>query len=215
MPAHWAHQAQTAHEGFFGDFLSAPLPTSRNERYSFAHVTALPIGVAFSGGYEIVVGFLVTWLVLAAFWFGLSGYTDGVHLTFGTCAVTLVAAVSHRYLTGRARLGTMVGRLLRMIAYGPWLLWQIVLANVDVLLRVLGLRSIDPCVIRIRPDLASEFGLVILANSITLTPGTVTVEIEDDGELVVHALSREAADAVMSRVMEQRVRWLEGRNARA
>ncbi len=174
----------------------------------------MPIDVASLGGCEAVVGFLVTWLVLAAFWFGLSGYTDGVHLTFGACAVTLVAAVSHRYLTGQARLGALVGRFMRMITYGPWLLWQIVLANVDVLMRVLGLRAIDPCVVRIRPDLESEFGLVTLANSITLTPGTVTVEVEDDGELVIHALSRSAADAVMSRVMEQRVRWLEGRNAR-
>jgi len=155
------------------------------------------------------VRFLVTWIVLAALWLGLSGHFDAVHLVFGFLSVTLVSAISSRHLLGDGALGPAAGRLVRLVLYVPWLLWEITKANLDVMLRVFGLRPIDPCVIRFTPDLQSEFGMTALANSITLTPGTVTVEIETDGTFVVHALNREAADGVLSGAMEAKIRGVE------
>ena len=73
----------------------------------------------------------------------------------------------------------------------------------------MGFREVDPCVIRFDPEPESDFGRVTLANSITLTPGTVTVVIED-GTFVVHAISREAADAVLEGTMARKVRGVEG-----
>ena len=155
------------------------------------------------------MGFVVTWLLLAALWIVLSGYFDAVHLIFGFCSVTLVSLISHRHLTGDGDVRRGVGRMVRLVLYLPWLLWQIVIANVDVMLRILGFRDIDPRVIRYRPELSSDFGRVTLANSITLTPGTVTVLLED-GEYVVHALSREAADAVLEGSMARKAAVVEG-----
>ena len=160
------------------------------------------------------MGFVVTWVLLAALWIGLSGFFDPVHLIFGFVSVTLVSLLSHRHLfgggaAGSGQVGTSIQRVVRLALYTPWLLWQIVLANFDVALRVMGFREIDPVVIRFRPELSSEFGLVTLANSITLTPGTVTVDIEG-GEFIVHAITREAADAVLEGSMARKVHGLEG-----
>ncbi len=159
--------------------------------------------------------FIVTWIVLAALWIGLSGYFDPVHLVFGALSVTLVSALSYRHLIGDGAVRPKFVSLVRLALYLPWLLWAIALANVDVMLRVLGFRDIDPCVIRFKPDLRTEFGHVALANSITLTPGTVTVEIEPDGTFVVHAISREAAEGVLNQVMERKIQAIEGGRAHA
>lgn len=155
------------------------------------------------------MGFVVTWILLAALWIGLSGFFDGVHLTFGFVSVTLVSLLSQRHLTGEGAIGHGARRLVALALYVPWLLWQIVLANVDVALRVMGFREVDPSVIRFRPEIDSDFGAVTLANSITLTPGTVTVELEG-GEFIVHAISPEAAQAVLEGAMARKVHKLEG-----
>jgi multicomponent Na+:H+ antiporter subunit E len=68
---------------------------------------------------------------------------------------------------------------------------------------------ISPTLVRFRPSQASTVGLVIHANSITLTPGTVTVEA-DRREFLVHALTREAAAGVADSEMDRRVTRLEG-----
>ena len=154
--------------------------------------------------------FVASWIVLAAFWFGLSGYTDAHHLIFGAVSVTLVSWLSSGHLTGEGDVGVGFLRLVRLALYLPWLLWQILIANVDVMLRLLGVRSVDPCIVRFRPDLGDDFAVTTLANSITLTPGTVTVEVEPDGTFVVHAISREAADGILSGEMEKRVRRVAG-----
>ncbi len=153
--------------------------------------------------------FLITWIVLAALWIGLSGYFDAVHLVFGAVSVTLVSALSSRHLAGEGPLGPGLVRLVRLVLYLPWLLWQILLANLDVMLRIYGVRDIDPCIVRFTPDLVSDFGKTVLANSITLTPGTVTVEIEADGAFVIHAISKEAADGILCGAMEGRVHRVE------
>ena len=154
--------------------------------------------------------FVVTWLTLAAFWIGLSGFFDPIHLTFGFVSVTLVSVIASRYFAEGASVVEEAGRLARLVAYAPWLLWEIAVANVDVLLRVVGLRPLAPRMVRFKPHLETDFGRVTLANSITLTPGTVTVEVESDGTFLVHALSREAAEGVLDGRMAERVRSLEG-----
>ena len=154
--------------------------------------------------------FDIAWILLALLWLGLSGFYDPIHLVFGAVSVTIVSALSWRHLTGDGPIGRGVGRVVRLVIYAPWLLWQITLANLDVTLRIFGLRPIDPCVIRFTPELESDFGRVTLANSITLTPGTVTVEIGEDGEFIVHALNCEAADEVLARAMEHKAKAIEG-----
>lgn len=153
--------------------------------------------------------FVGTWLLLAGLWLGLSGHFDPIHLTLGFISVTLVSVLSARHLVERGAFGRGLASLLRLGLYLPWLLGQVVMANVDVLLRVLGIRPVRPRLLRIDPGLHTDFGRVALANSITLTPGTVTVLVED-GTFLVHAIGPEAAAGIESRRMIDRVRRIEG-----
>jgi multicomponent Na+:H+ antiporter subunit E len=92
----------------------------------------------------------------------------------------------------------------RFIAYVPWLIYQIVLANLHVAYLILRPGAIDPQVVRFKTKLKSEFSMVTLGNSITLTPGTITMDIVD-GEFFVHALSKKVADDLRGGEMERRV----------
>ncbi|MDE3000965.1 MAG: Na+/H+ antiporter subunit E [Gemmatimonadota bacterium] len=98
----------------------------------------------------------------------------------------------------------------RAIVYLPWLLIAILRSNVDVALRILNPRlPVSPTLIRTRASQKTALGKVIYANSITLTPGTVSVDVEDD-LVLVHALSRESAEELAGGEMDRRVRAVEG-----
>jgi multicomponent Na+:H+ antiporter subunit E len=93
----------------------------------------------------------------------------------------------------------------RFIAYIPWLLYQIVSSNIHVALIALSKKNpIDPRIIRFKTKLESDISWVTLANSITLTPGTITMDIKD-GEFFVHALDKKVADDLHAGEMEDRV----------
>ena len=98
----------------------------------------------------------------------------------------------------------------RLLLYVPWLLWAIVKANLDVARRILTFRlPISPRLIRVKASQKSDLGQVIYANSITLTPGTVSVDLQD-GTILVHALTRECAEDLQEGEMDRRVAALEG-----
>jgi len=98
----------------------------------------------------------------------------------------------------------------RAILYVPWLLLAILRSNVDVALRILNPRlPVSPTLIRARATQKTALGKVIYANSITLTPGTVSVDVEND-LVLVHALSRESARELAEGEMDRRVTAVEG-----
>lgn len=142
-------------------------------------------------------------LALSAFWFALSGEMSPFFL--GLAAISLVLSLSLV-----ARLG-IIGRdaspyhrMPQMLFYAPWLLFQIVVANVAVIARVLGPRhAIDPAMIRLRTHARTDLGRALFANSITLTPGTVTVAVQGD-RVLVHALVRENATVASLDPMNRR-----------
>jgi multicomponent Na+:H+ antiporter subunit E len=97
----------------------------------------------------------------------------------------------------------------QLMLYIPWLVWAIVKANIDVAKIVLNPSlPISPCMVRIKATQKTDLTRVIFANSITLTPGTVSVDLVGD-EILVHALTREAAEDVQSGDMDRRVTHLE------
>ena len=99
----------------------------------------------------------------------------------------------------------------RVMQYWPWLFWEIVKANWAVSKAVLKPRmNISPTVVHVPSGQKSELGDVIYGNSITLTPGTVTIQLEN-GELTVHALNRESAEALLTGDMGKRVFGIESR----
>lgn len=144
-------------------------------------------------------------LVLAGLWLLLSGYYgEPVLLAMGVVSVVLVVLISHRmdvvdheshpiHLSGRGFL------------YWPWLLKEIVKSSIDVS-RVILSRDmpVHPSIITVRGTQRTELGLVIFANSITLTPGTVTTALEGD-RLSVHALTAAAATGWEESEMNRRV----------
>jgi multicomponent Na+:H+ antiporter subunit E len=99
----------------------------------------------------------------------------------------------------------------RALLYLPWLLWEIVKANFDVAARILRPRMpIRPHVFKVRVGQRSDLARVIHANSITLTPGTVTIGMSGD-EFTIHALTDEAAAGVLGGKMNERVSAVERR----
>ena len=98
-----------------------------------------------------------------------------------------------------------------LLRYAPWLFGTVIQANFDVARRILHPRlPITPTVIRVPAEQRTAPGRVSYANSITLTPGTISLEVSDD-EIEVHALSVDAAEDLQSGEMGRRVVALEAR----
>ncbi len=130
--------------------------------------------------------------MLMAFWLLLSGHYDFLHISFGIFSVILVLFINQplrRHLVSlEAHSPTLKLNFWRLLYYIPWLLWQIVLASLQVAQAVLHPKCpIDPALLRFKTRLGNTSSRVILGNSITLTPGTITVDIADD-EFLVHGL---------------------------
>ncbi len=154
-----------------------------------------------------VLSFMATFaLLFFPFWMPLSGFFDVFHLSIGASCCALVAYISHDLLFVNVRVGDMRTIVKRFFAYIPWLIYQIILANLHVVKIVLSPKMpINPKIIRFKTKLESDISLVTFANSITLTPGTITVDIKD-GEYYVHAIDETVAyDLLYGGEMEDRV----------
>ena len=144
------------------------------------------------------------WLLWSGFW---PGVADGGVLLTGLGAVSCLAVV---LIARRMRVVDPEGAPLEVtpraqLLYAPWLVWQIVLANLDVARRILSPSlPIRPHVIHVRAGQKTDLGRVVYANSITLTPGTVTIDMQG-GDLTVHALTDEAARGLAAGEMDRRV----------
>lgn len=131
-------------------------------------------------------------VALALLWFGLSGETSPFFIGLGAFAVLVTLALCAR-LKVIDRNASPYHRAPQLLRYMGWLAVEIVKANIAVIARVLGPRhAIDPAVVRLRTRARTDLGKALFANSITLTPGTVTVDVEGD-KVLVHALVRENA----------------------
>lgn len=98
----------------------------------------------------------------------------------------------------------------RAIMYFPWLLWEIIKANIDVAKVIIQPEMpIQPNVFRVKASQLDELGHAIYANSITLTPGTVALDLYD-GTVEVHALTKAAQDGVETGEMDAKVVAMEG-----
>jgi len=143
-------------------------------------------------------------LVLCCVWLLWSGHLEPLLVALGIGSVVAVVAVARRM-----RLIDSEGTPLYLPAgaarFLPWLFWEIAKSNLDVARRILDPRlPIHPMLIRVKAGQSTDLGRAIYANSITLTPGTVAVDLVGD-EILVHALSREAAEGLRSGEMDRRV----------
>jgi len=152
-------------------------------------------------------GIFVTFCVMFLFWLLLSGIFDVLHVGAGIICSAIIAFVSYDLLVTQ-KWDKMLRKSGRFIIYIVWELWQILLANFDVAYRVLHPKMpIDPLVIEFDTSLRSDLAIVTLANSITLTPGTITINIEQEkGRFQVHAIAQKPADALLvDKTMQEKV----------
>lgn len=137
-------------------------------------------------------------IVLFTFWILLSGYFSTLLLSLGAGSVLLVLYLARRmdvidHESYPVHLST---KLPTFLVY----LWiEVVKSNFDVVKRIIkpGKLAISPRLVEVPLPQKTDLGKVMYANSITLTPGTVSVEL-DDKKIVVHALSQEGADDLLS-----------------
>lgn len=153
-------------------------------------------------------------VILFAFWLLLTGSLELKFLTYGVLTALVTAWVTYPLLlipndAGTKKyflLGVNVGKL---VLYLFWLFWQLVLANLDVLKATVRPEiEIAPRIVKFRYRVENPIAKVCLANSITLTPGTVTIDVTEDGVFTVHALTDGAADGLKEGGMQEKAAWL-------
>jgi multicomponent Na+:H+ antiporter subunit E len=161
---------------------------------------------------SVLMTFVATFFILLAFWTFMSGLFDIWHFSLGILSSALVAYMSSDLLfkkTGRRRI--MSREFRAFAAYIPWLLYRICLANIYVV-RVALSRDLSnrifPHIVKFRTKLKSEMAITTFANSITLTPGTITVHIEGE-YFYVHSLDIPLADSLPGE-MEKRIAEIYG-----
>lgn len=140
---------------------------------------------------------LVMAIFLMGVWLILSGHYDLLHILYGVGSVALVIWLNLRLrrlpLVENEPAGMAEIRILRLAVYLPWLLWQIIMSGAYVAWVILQPRlPIQPEILRFRSRQPGVMAKVILGNSITLTPGTLTLDIEGD-TFTVHALTGSSA----------------------
>jgi len=148
-------------------------------------------------------------LVYFLFWLLLSGYFTPFLLAMGVVSSGLVFVVAHRMGVGDQE-ALPLGQLPNIASYWPWLIKEIVKSNLDVTKIILDPKlPISPVIVRYSTSHQTDMGRVIYANSVTLTPGTVTLRLEGS-EVEVHVLARELAVDLAGSEMDRRTRALEG-----
>ena len=153
----------------------------------------------------------ISWfLFLFGIWLALSGHFEAFLLVAGAvCSAIAVAIIIRMDASDRAAYRARLNW--RLPLYWVWLAWQVVKANLDVARRVLSPSlPIDPVLERIPSSQTTDIGRVIYANSITLTPGTVSTDV-GDGTIEVHALTRRGLEELRAGEMDSRVTRLEAR----
>ena len=159
-----------------------------------------------------IIGLIIA---LVLFWLGLSGHYTPLLLSFGAVSIMIALVLAGR-LGILDQEGAPYGTFPGVLLYLPWLLKEICVANVVVVRACLGAElDINPALVKVKTRCETDLGKTLFANSITLTPGTVTIEVERD-LLLVHALYEEAAGPGAFDEMDRRsVRAIEGRSALA
>ncbi len=148
-------------------------------------------------------------LVLMILWSLLSGHASPLLLGLGVLSAIFVVLIIRR-MDAIDPEGHPLNVSWKVIPYWAWLLVEIFKANIDVARAIVRPRmAIRPTVLRVKASQKSDLGRVVYANSITLTPGTVTLAA--DGETFeVHALTPGAAEGLLSGDMDRRVSAVEG-----
>jgi multicomponent Na+:H+ antiporter subunit E len=156
----------------------------------------------------------IMFVLLFGLWLVFSGKLVLEFLVLGALASTLVVFMtSHLTTPSRAETyeplpqsyGWLLLTFLRFLVYLPWLVAQIVIANLQVTYQILHPKlPVSPRLLHFRTRLRAELPQLLLAQSITLTPGTITVDLSR-GQFLIHVLSEPQSQVLAAGEMQQRV----------
>ncbi|MCC4832513.1 Na+/H+ antiporter subunit E [Shewanella sp. 1_MG-2023] len=151
---------------------------------------------------------LILLLTLALFWWINSNYSNPLLLSLGAASIMLVLYIAQK-MDVIDHESHPISLSVNMATYLLWLSKEVVLSNISVVKHIwLGNSSISPTLATIDTRQCTDINKVIYANSITLTPGTVAIDLIDD-QLTVHALHKDDIDTLKTGDMDRRVRELE------
>jgi multicomponent Na+:H+ antiporter subunit E len=145
-------------------------------------------------GEHRIARYLAAFLVSFAVWLALVGTMNWQEFLMGGVLSAIAAAFGWRYFSQAGFSHLSVKKLLYLIAYIPVFFWAMIKANFDVAYRVIHPRMpINPGIVLIKTDLKSDSGKLALANSITLTPGTLTMDVKGEN-LLIHWINVKTTD---------------------
>lgn len=149
-------------------------------------------------------------LILFGFWLALSGHYEWWLLAFGASLSIIVIAFCYGKQIADPE-GAPYGMIPRGVVYWPWLVWQIILSGLRVSRLILDPKlPISPTLVKVDAKQNTAVGLVSYANSITLTPGTISIEASEKGRCIwVHAIEKSGAEGFADDEMNRKVAWFE------
>ena len=138
-----------------------------------------------------ILVFVLAWLA----WLALTG-GGTQEAVAGAAVALLVALIAGRFVKGAPRLRGRPRRAVFAVLYAFRFVWEMIKANLHVALIVLDpRRPIRPGIVKIRTELTRDTAITILANSITLTPGTFTIDVDPERrELYIHCITVASSD---------------------
>lgn len=164
---------------------------------------------------NLIINWLETFVILFLAWIIMSGIFEFKFIFYAVVSCAVISTICVRTLQIQAMKSDKAYFLLhinyfKLIAYMGWLLVQIIKSAWYVsVVTVKKINEMDPMVVWFKVDYDNPIAVSMLANSITLTPGTITIDIKD-GVYSVHALTRETAEGVLDGSMQEKVAWLFG-----
>lgn len=153
---------------------------------------------------------VVTVVVFSVLWVLLSWHFEPLIVACGVVSVGATVLIMRRLQLMDAE-GAPMEFALRVLLYVPWLVREIITANLQIARVILSPRlRIQPHLIRVPASQRTAVGLAIHANTITITPGTISLDVRD-GVILVHALTEAAASQDGSGDIDRKISWVEGR----
>jgi multicomponent Na+:H+ antiporter subunit E len=150
---------------------------------------------------------LLLLLILAATWLLWSGLYKPLVVGLGVFSCVLSVYLAHRM--GFFRHQAILGLLPRLPGYWLWLLREIIISSLEVAKLILKPSlPISPMVVVLEAETKTDVGHVILGNSITLSPGTVTLDLHE-GKILIHCLTSESATELLKGEANRRAAALE------
>lgn len=162
------------------------------------------------------LNYILTAVLMMALWFIMSGKTEPKFLIIGAASSLFIAALCLRTLTLHGiktdnQYYIFNVNIVKYLIYMLWLLKEIIKSAVAVSVITTVRRSdVEPSIAWFKADYDNPSARAMLANSITLTPGTITIDITEDGIFSVHALTKDIREGLLDGSMQAKVAWLFG-----